>query len=136
MSSTPIIRAWRAGELIAGLVWFHTRDDDKDFDTDVIVRVRDKFGNIAATMTGQFGTFPDHSVKGPFRLRIRRNVMRAEIVDGTVQIIIVPVGNDTWRFNFDMKLIFALADDIFLPMEGIDLDEDRREITFDIFSSE
>lgn len=132
----PVLRAWRQNQFIAALVWFHTRDDDKDHDTDVIVRIRDRSGNLVASTTGQFGRFPDHTTKGPFRLHVRRTVFRDDVLGGSVQIAIAPVGNDTWRFTADLKMVFAGGNVIWQSWEALDLDEERRDRTFHIEISE
>lgn len=111
---------------------YHTNDDDKDFDTNVTVTVRDRSGHVVASFSGDVGVFHDQSDSGPFDLLIEDLVSRGAIRGGSTTIRIDPNGNDTWRFNFALRLIFDDGSTLSSRAAGVDLNESRQQITVGI----
>lgn len=113
-------------------VTFHTNDDDKDHDTHVTITVRDQVGNVAARISDDFGHFTDHSDSGPFNLQVEDPASQQDLKAGSVTIRIDPVGNDTWRFNFFLEMIFADGSRLSAGADGLELNDERQEQTFGI----
>lgn len=86
---------------------FHTNDDDKDGDTHVTVEVRDFNQVVAARIDSDFGKFRDQTDNGPFQLSVKNASTKTDMQRGNVTIRINPNGNDTWRFNFYLDLLFS-----------------------------
>src|ERR1700687_507457 len=87
-------------------VSFHTNDEDKDDDSQVAVTGRLMDQTVVASITDEFGHFDDHSAAGPFDLLITQAASRGALKTGSVAVKISPNGNDTWRFNFFLDLLF------------------------------
>jgi len=111
---------------------FHTNDDDKDHDTHVTVTVRDKNNLVVAHISDDFGHFPDHSDSGPFSLIIQNASEKVNLATGSVTLRIDPNGDDTWRFNFFLDLLFSDGSHLSCGADGLELDQDRNEQTFGI----
>lgn len=84
----------------------HTDDGDKDADTHVTVEVRDEGGTIAARIDDDFGLFTDQSDNGPFDLELMNKSTKSSLRSGTVEIRVDPKGNDVWKFNYFLDLMF------------------------------
>ena len=92
---------------------------------------------IAAFTEGTFGKFNDQEDTGPFTLLVDPSKSRRDIAGGRYQIRIDPNGNDTWRFNFTIRLTFVgdpASPSSVLPLsqQGLERSEDRRQRIFDI----
>jgi hypothetical protein len=112
-------------------ITFRTLDDDKDNDTFLRVRVFDSAHRLVAVTSGFFGPFPDQTTNGPFSFRIRSGIDLSALDGGTMEVSIVPNGNDTWKFAFDAE--FNDADGGFLPVSSPDvvvLTQSHRTETF------
>jgi hypothetical protein len=111
-------------------VTFHTNDEDKDFDTEVSVQVhlRDR-RTTAARLSGALAHFDDHSDHGPFDLVVVTPATREQLRTGSVTISIIPVGNDTWRFNFLLDLVFSDGSHLISRANGIELTDDKSSRT-------
>jgi hypothetical protein len=97
-----------AGATLTGAtITFNTFTDDKDFDTFVRATVNNANGSLAAVTSGFFGVFPDQTTRGPFRMTVRSGVSWESLTDNHVVITITPNGNDTWRFGFEVDLMFS-----------------------------
>jgi hypothetical protein len=120
---------------------FHTNDEDKDGDTQVVITLRDNNRIIFAKLASNFGHFNDHSDTGPFDLEIRNKRTIEQINNGYMVIRINPNGNDTWRFDFDLRLDFLDKSENTITTlsggkEGLELNQNGRQETFyfnDIF---
>ena len=88
-------------------ITFDTNDEDKDDDTHVLVSVVDANNVLAAQISSDFVHFDDHSSHGPYSLQILNPSARTDLVRGHVTIQIDPNGHDTWRFNYELDLIFS-----------------------------
>ena len=110
-------------------VRFHTNDEDKDHDTHVTFTVRDSGGRIAARIDSDFGHFDDQSDFETF-VPIRNQSSAAEMQAGSVTVRVDPNGHDTWRFNFDLDLVFDDNSRLGGGQAGISLDQNNRESTF------
>ena len=111
-------------------VKFHTNNEDKDSDTHVTVTVRDSSNVIAARVDNDFGHFDDNSDSGPFGVPVRNASSKAVMQTGNVTIRVDPNGHDTWRFNFDLDLLFDDGSHLSGTAAGLELNQNRREQTF------
>jgi hypothetical protein len=111
---------------------FHTNDEDKDDDTNVTVNVFDSDGVLAARIQNDFGHFNDHSESGPYALIIHNPSLKSVLQNGNVTIRIDPNGNDTWRFNFLVDLVFDDGTHLSANGDGLELTEERQEQSFGI----
>ena len=118
--------------LIRASVSFHTNDEDKDDDSrvDVTVRLMDQM--VVASIADEFGHFDDHSDAGPFDLLIKQAATRGELKTGSVAVKIEPNGNDTWRFNFFLDLLFDDGAHLIAWANGLELTESSQEQSFGI----
>jgi hypothetical protein len=113
-------------------VTFHTNDDDKDDDSQVEVTVRLMDQMVVASIADEFGHFDDHSDAGPFDLLITQAASRAALKTGSVAVKISPNGNDTWRFNFFLDLLFDDGAHLIARANGLEVTESRQEQSFGI----
>lgn len=137
VAELPTIPAFVWGRLYSADVTFHTNDEDKDHDTQVTVRVFDKYGQTVVFGEGTWGKFNDQEDTGPFDLLVDGLKSRSDILGGRYSIRIDPNGNDTWRFNFTITLRFVgnpsdPSSVLPLPQQGIELSEDHRTRNFTI----
>ena len=120
-------------------VEFQTNDEDKDDDTLVEVAVHLQDGTVVATTTfgedwQNFGHFDDHSHSGPFDLLLEQPATRGQLKTGSVSVAIQPNGNDTWRFNFLVDMLFEDGGHLLARANGLELTEDtgRKQQQFGI----
>jgi hypothetical protein len=111
-------------------VSFHTNDDDKDPDTNVTVTVRQADGTIDAHISDPFGHFPDQSDSGPFNLELFNPGTRGELQGGNVTLRIDPAGNDTWRFNALVDLLFSDGSHLNTAADGLELTDEHQQQAF------
>ncbi len=109
---------------------FHTNNEDKDADTHVTVTVRDDNNVVAAFISNDFGHFDDNSDAGPFGLEVENPSDIGSLDRGTVTIRIDPNGHDTWRFNFNLFLLFSDGHRRSGNVNGLELTQNRRQQTF------
>jgi len=120
-------------QLVNATIAFRTNDDDKDHDTNVTAEVRDRFENLVARVSDTFGHFDDQTSNGPFSLELLGQPSKSSVEGGTVLIRIDPKGNDTWRFNFVVKLHFDDGSILSPSADGIELNEhEEQQQTFGI----
>ncbi len=119
--------------LTGASITFHTNDDDKDDDTEVSVKVRlrDRRTVVAQT-SGAFAKFGDNGDAGPFALLVVDPVTREQLKTGNVVFDIIPVGNDTWRFNYLLDLRFTDGGHLLSRANGVELTQDHRSQSFGI----
>ncbi|TDD80577.1 hypothetical protein [Actinomadura rubrisoli] len=132
LSAAPVATAAPGATLVRANVFFHTNNEDKDHDTNVLVIVRDGNGTDSAFIQNDFGHFNDNSNAGPFTMELRNPGLWQSIRSGTTLIRIGPNGNDTWRFNMHVDLLFSDGSHLVTDANGIELDEDRNQQTFGI----
>jgi hypothetical protein len=113
-------------------VSFHTNDEDKDGDSRVEVTVRLMDQTVVASIADEFGHFDDHSEAGPFDLLITQAASRGALKTGSVAVKISPNGNDTWRFNFFLDLLFDDGAHLIAWANGLEVTESRQEQSFGI----
>jgi hypothetical protein len=113
-------------------VSFHTNGEDKDDDSRVEVTVRLMDQTVVASIADEFGHFDDHSDAGPFDLLITQAATRGELKTGSVAVKIDPNGDDTWRFNFFLDLLFDDAAHLIAWANGLEVTESRPEQSFGI----
>jgi hypothetical protein len=122
--------------LTGATITFQTNDDDKNDDTRVVVDVdallpRGK--TVVAQIAGEFATFGNNSEAGPFALPVLiSGVTRDQFKAGSVTIRIITHGDDTWRFNFVIDLIFSDGAHLLARANGIELTQDTPLQSFGI----
>jgi hypothetical protein len=113
-------------------VSFHTNDEDKDGNSQVEVTVRLMDQTVVASIADEFGHFDDHSDAGPFDLLITQAASRGALKTGSVAVKISPNGNDTWRLNFFLDLLFDDGAHLIAWANGLEVTESRQEQSFGI----
>ena len=113
-------------------VSFHTNDEDKDGDSRVEVTVRLMDQTVVASIADEFGHFDDHSDAGPFDLLITQAATRGALKTGSVAVKIDPNGDDTWRFNFFLDLLFEDNAHLIAWANGLEVSESRQQQSFGI----
>jgi len=113
-------------------VSFHTNGEDKDDDSRVEVTVRLMDQTVVASIADEFAHFDDHSDAGPFDLLITQAATRGALKTGSVAVKIEPNGDDTWRFNFFLDLLFEDAAHLIAWANGLEVTQSRREQSFGI----
>ena len=113
-------------------VSFHTNGEDKDDDSRVEVTVRLMDQTVVAGIADEFGHFDDHSDAGPFDLLITQAATRGALKTGSVAVKIKPNGDDTWRFNFFLDLLFDDGAHLIAWANGLEVTESRQEQSFGI----
>jgi hypothetical protein len=103
--------------------FFHTNDDNKNDDTFVTVTIKLKDNtDVAALVEDDLGEFPNHSDAEPQLIPIvRMPTTRAELRTGTVTIETVSNGQDTWRFNMLVEMMFEDGGALYTRANGIEL---------------
>ena len=118
--------------LVQTMVAFHTNDEDKDDDPHMTVTVRQSDGTIAARIDDDFGHFNDHSNNGPFGMLALNQANKADLRTGDVTRRVDPNGNDTWRFNFSLDVLFSDGSHLNIEADGLELNQDRQQQSFGI----
>jgi hypothetical protein len=113
-------------------VSFHTNDEDKDDDSRVEVTVRLMDQTVVASIADEFEHFDDHSNAGPFDLLITQAATRGALKTGSVAVTIKPNGDDTWRFNFFLDLLFEDNAHLIAWANGLDVSGTRPVQSFGI----
>jgi hypothetical protein len=113
-------------------ITFQTNDEDKDDDTllDVTVALMD--GTVVAQVSDDFATFHDNHEDGPYDLELVDPRTRGEMKGGNVTLKISPNGNDTWRFNFFLDLLFDDDAHLIAWAKRLELSDSQREQSFGI----
>jgi hypothetical protein len=112
--------------LVGARIFFHTTDDNKDHDTNVVVNVVCDSGTVASASSMFGGEFRDHTDNGPFGMNVLapqpmnriNGICRAELVEQ-------PNGNDEWHFNWWVELTFSSGQTIRSATGGGNVDSDR-----------
>src|SRR5262245_55071611 len=114
-------------------VSFHTNDEDKDGDSrvELTVRLMDQTG-VVASIADESGHFDDHSDAGLFDLLITQAATRGMLKTGSVAVKIEPNGDDTWRFNFFLDLLFDDGAHLIAWANGLEVTQSHREQSFGI----
>jgi hypothetical protein len=113
--------------LMQALASFHTNDDDKDSDTLLNITLSngpDQFAGV----NGIIGLY--HSDVGPFALNVFGEQRKSDIRRaGTVTTLkIIPDGNDTWRLNYFLDLVYFDGSRQHFEWFGLQLKEGRGDI--------
>ena len=99
-------------------IMFHTNDDDKDADSRVEVAVELMDKTLVASIADEFQHFDDNSDAGPFTLLLSG---AGALKTGSVSISIAPEGDDRWRFNFFLDLLFSDGAHLLAGATGLEL---------------
>ena len=121
--------------LTGATITFQTNDDDKNDGTRLVVDVDallPRGRTVVAQIAGEFGTFGNNSEVGPFALSVLIPVTRDQLKTGSVTIRIFANGDDTWRFNFLLDLIFSDGAHLIARANGIELTQDSPSQSFGI----
>ena len=129
---TPVPPVTAVATLANCQITFDTNDEDKDDDTHVLVSVVDANNVLAAQISSDFVHFDDHSSHGPYSLQILNPSARTDLVRGHVTIQINPNGHDTWRFNYELDLIFSDGTHLSGSEADNQLTQDDRTLTMGI----
>jgi len=114
-------------------ITFQTNDDDKNDSTTVEVKVHLRDGRtVVAESSNAFATFGNDSEMGPFALLVINPVTREQLKTGHVTIGTLTAGDDTWRFNFLLDLIFSDGGHLLARATGIELTQDSGSQSFGI----
>jgi hypothetical protein len=130
--------------LTSAAITFNTTTDDKDDNTTLDVNVLSVYGwEIAASASGAYGVFHDHSShQVPLQLS-QSLVSRSRLQDGRVTVLITPQGlldHDIWNFNFGLDFTFTNGTSMHIenPVTSmnphISLNQDDNMMTFFINS--
>jgi hypothetical protein len=92
--------------LVSTIASFHTNDDDKDADTLLTITV-ESGPNQFAQADNILHLFDDHTDNGPFGLSVQGKIPKSALQGATTTVRIDPVGNDTWRFNYFLDLVYS-----------------------------
>jgi hypothetical protein len=111
---------------------FQTNDEDKDHETLLVVIVALIDGHVVARVVDPFGTFHDNQEDGPYDLELIDPRTRGEMKGGNVTLNIDPTGNDTWRFNFFLDLLFDDGAHLIAWARGLELSDSQREQSFGV----
>lgn len=111
--------------LIVAMISFHTNNEDKDDDTTVYVELEDFNRNTVAKIVSNFEYFRDDSDSLSYGLEISNNCEKTDLERGYINIRISPHGNDTWRFNFFLTLVFSDGSILSGRSSNLDLSEDN-----------
>jgi hypothetical protein len=97
--------------LNAAAISFHTNDDDRDHDTNESIYISCAGGSVAS-LNGTFGDqrFPDQTDNGPFQVGVSGHPSLVQISTCQLHIDQSPKGNDTWKFNVHLHLVFSNGD--------------------------
>ncbi|HEY9402000.1 MAG TPA: hypothetical protein VIQ24_04865 [Pyrinomonadaceae bacterium] len=116
--------------LTGARVAFHTTDDNKDHDTNVVINVICDSGTVASVSSNFGGEFKDHRHYGPFGMTVLapqpvnrvNGVCRAELTEQ-------PNGHDEWHFNWWVELTFSSGVTIRSATRAGNVDHDRPHAT-------
>src|SRR5207244_3506222 len=98
--------------------------------TQVTVILREPNGAIAARLADNLGHFNDNSTSSDFALIVFDPTDRDTLLSGTITLRIDPKGDDTWRFNYLLRLIFNDGSSVFFERDGLQLTTDNPEVSF------
>lgn len=112
--------------LVGARVFFHTTNDNKDHDTNVVVNVICDSGTVASVSSNFGGEFRDEKDNGPFGMTVLAaqpvnrisGVCRAELTEQ-------PNGEDEWHFNWWVELTFSSGPPIRSQTGVGNVDHDR-----------
>jgi hypothetical protein len=114
------------------MISFQTNDENKDFDTQVTVTVRDANGVTVATLSGAFGEFPDSTRSVTYPLQTLNGSALNLLQGGTVNLHVQPVGNDTWRFGFFLNILLTDGSRLAVGTNSMSLSESHQDQMFSI----
>lgn len=95
--------------LSSATISFHTNDEDRDHDTNESIYILCPGYGSVASLNGTFGNqgFPDNSDNGPFGFSVSGHPTLDQISSCQLHIDQNPNGNDTWRYNVGLHLVFS-----------------------------
>jgi hypothetical protein len=89
-------------------------------------------GTVVAQVSDVFTTFHDDREDGPYDLELVDPRTRGEMKGGNVTLKISPQGNDTWRFNFFLDLLFDDDAHLIAWAKRLELSDSQREQSFGV----
>lgn len=112
-------------------VHFRTNNEDKDHDSHVTTIVRDNNGVTAARKDSDYIRFPDYTDHSS-PLEVKNESTKESLQTGTIYIRLDPKGHDTWRFNWDIDLVFSDGSRFVCEVHEVQLSDTKREETWGI----
>ncbi|HST17665.1 MAG TPA: hypothetical protein VLK36_08345 [Gaiellaceae bacterium] len=94
--------------------------------------MRDSEGTIAARIDDDFGLFTDQSDNGPFDLELKNQSSKTALRTGTVEIRVDPKGNDVWKFNYFLDMMFSDGSHLTSEASGLRLSDQQQQQEFAI----
>lgn len=86
---------------------FNTTNDDKDWNSFIRFQLQSADGSWMATQEGTFGgSFPNGSTY-TFWLALGGNYSEYFLNNSYLYMLFIPVGNDTWNFNWALRINFT-----------------------------
>jgi hypothetical protein len=76
--------------------------------------------------------FADNTHNGPFGLNMQGSILRSVLTGATTTLTIFPNGNDTWRFNYFLELVFSDSARQGWFWLNNELTEERNTLTFQL----
>jgi hypothetical protein len=115
------------GRIVSSLwITFRTRDDDKNNDTGLVVRIVGSDGRLLAAYQQrrqkEYQNFYTHTEQ----LTINGPVFSTEMTGATLTIDIAPSGDDTWRFDWEVAGAWNDGSVFSDRGTGVELTQDRR----------
>ena len=85
---------------------FHTKDNDKDYDTSLDIRLCNKDGVLFAERTGISGHWAEKT-SYLVALDLKNALLLSQVSEGSVHLAIHPNGTDTWEFKYDLWIFYS-----------------------------
>jgi hypothetical protein len=123
-----VVIAGQPGRIARSLwITFHTNDDDKDDDTQLVVELRSTSGRtLASYQQGRKKLYKDGYLHTEY-LPLNGVVSEEEMKHATLVIDIQPNGNDTWRFDWRLDGTWSDGAAFSDQQSGLALDQDNRQ---------
>ena len=132
-------------------VMFHTNDDDKDKDTKLVTdfMCHDSVfassslgwadagaefvtGGLLSFLGGRTDAFSDNQNTKWMTVKVTNSVMKSAVHGCQTKVRIDPVGHDTWRFNYWVRLMYSDGSHDEYHYDGHALSEKVRENVFNL----
>lgn len=116
-------------------VTFFTSDDDKRQESAIRMVLNDGTGTAVARAEGSYGKFDDHSVNGPFGLRILVSAEKSALLAGGEFILSwIPWHNtDQWHLSgLTVDLIFEDSTHVFITPAAFHLSNQNQKVHFPV----
>jgi hypothetical protein len=123
--------------LATATVTFQTGDDDKRKESSLDVTVRDKTGDIIASVQDAFGLFDNNTINGPFDLEVLNPVERSAVKPGGTVVLswqpwkdLTLGSTDEWHFSMNVDLAFSDGEHVAVQEDGLRLTASQATLQF------